>query len=694
MTAPALDRLRGLKGFRACGKDQYEACCPAHDDRKASLSIGVGDSKILLHCHAGCELEQILEAAGLEKKDLFPSNGNGNGNGHHARRIVATYDYCDIAGNLSYQVVRYEPKDFRQRRPDGNGGWIWKASDLKRLLYNLPELVEAAYVWIVEGEKDVESLRKIGLTATCIAGGAKSPDWPAVSHYFRQDQHVTIIPDNDEPGEAYARNAASALYGKVASVKILRLEGLPEKGDVSDWLQGRDPIAAAEELCRLADAAPEWKPELIDAARDPASGQAVSIDDFYYYSPMNNCINSLTRDLWPNASVDARMKVIGADGKPMRASTWLCNHRAVEQMTWAPGEPMIIEDRIISDGGFIPRAGYKIFNLYRPPQETKGDPSKATRWLDHVRKVYPGDADHIVKWLAQRVQHPQIKINHALVLGGMQGIGKDTILEPVKRAVGPWNFCEVSPTHLLGRFNGFVRSVILRISEARDLGEVDRFAFYDHLKAYTAAPPDVLRCDEKNIREYAVLNVCGVVITTNHKTDGIYLPADDRRHYVAWSDLSRDDFLPTYWADLYGWYESEGYGHVAAYLREVDLSSFDPKAPPPKTDAFWAIVDASRAPEDAELSDALEALGLPDALTISDIEGVSRGDFAEWIRDRRNRRQIPHRMEAAGYMVVRNNTAKDGLWKIAGKRQVIYSRRDLAARDRIAAAMALTRGGW
>ncbi len=100
-------------------------------------------------------------------------------------------------------------------------------------------------------------------------------------------------------------------------------------------------------------------------------------------------------------------------------------------------------------------------------------------------------------------------------------------------------FSEVSPQHLLGRFNGYLKSVILRVSEARDLGDVDRFAFYDHMKAYTAAPPDVLRVDEKHLREYSVPNVCGVIITSNHKSDGIYLPADDRRHFVAWSPLSK-----------------------------------------------------------------------------------------------------------------------------------------------------------
>ena len=109
---------------------------------------------------------------------------------------------------------------------------------------------------------------------------------------------------------------------------------------------------------------------------------------------------------------------------------------------------------------------------------------------------------------------------------------------------------------LLGRFNGFLKSVILRVSEARDLGDVDRFAFYDHMKAYTAAPPDVLRVDEKNIREYSVLNVCGVIITTNHKTDGIYLPADDRRHFVAWSDADARRLRRTATGpSLYHWFE-------------------------------------------------------------------------------------------------------------------------------------------
>jgi hypothetical protein len=292
-------------------------------------------------------------------------------------------------------------------------------------------------------------------------------------------------------------------------------------------------------------------------------------------------------------------------------------------------------------------------------------------------------------FLAHRVQHPQEKINHALVLGGNQGIGKDTILEPAKHAVGPWNFLEVSPQHMLGRFNGFLKSVILRVNEARDLGEINRFSFYDHMKAYTAAPPDVLRIDEKNLREHSISNCCAVIITTNHKADGIFLPADDRRHYVAWSNLTKDDFVKDYWTALWDWYRSGGFSHVAAYLAELDISSFDPKAPPPKTAAFWDIVDASRAPEDAELADALDRMKRPDATTIIRITNESTGEFQEWMKDRRNRRAIPHRLEKCGYVPVRNDAAKDGLWVINGNRQVIYAKSELSSSERSKAASAL-----
>jgi hypothetical protein len=415
--------------------------------------------------------------------------------------------------------------------------------------------------------------------------------------------------------------------------------------------------------------------------------------------PQHSYIFRPTGEMWPAGSVNARIRPIANGDRIIAANVWLDRNWPVEQMTWAPGLPTDIKHRLVTAGGWIERAGCTVFNLYRPPS-LRARPGDASKWVEHVKKLYGDDADHLINWLAHRVQFPAEKINHAIVLGGAQGIGKDTLLEPVKHAVGPWNFLEVSPVQLLGRFNGFLKSVILRISEARDLGEVNRFAFYDHTKSIIASPPDVLRVDEKNIREYSVFNVCGVILTTNHKTDGLYLPADDRRHFVAWSDVRPDDFEDGYWTSLYRWFADGGCEIVAHYLAEHDLTEFDPKAPPPKTEAFWEIADAGHAPENAELLTVLVALGKqagqtdecgPDAITIRDIwNATTDHSLREWLDDRKYRKQIPHRLEDCGYVRVHNHNSKQGLWTIGSKKQAVYARTDLPLRDRIAAARRLT----
>jgi Family of unknown function (DUF5906) len=489
--------------------------------------------------------------------------------------------------------------------------------------------------------------------------------------------------DNSRSAIAFRKGGAllRASHSFEQMVEALRLD--PE---TADWVREKGMPNGMRELHRI------WQKAETRTANE--NGEGVSVADFYAYMPMHTYIFAPTTEMWPAGSVNARIPPIRAGQEEIKASLWLDQNNAVEQMTWCPGLPMIIPDRLIAEGGWIDRPGVRCFNLYLPPTIVPGDPRQAARWLDHIKLVFPDDADHIIKWLAHRVQRPQDKINHALVLGGLQGIGKDTIVEPVKHAIGPWNFSEPSPQQIMGRFNGFLKSVIMRINEARDLGETDRFKFYDHMKAYTAAPPDVLRVDEKNLREHSVVNVCGVIITTNHKTDGIYLPADDRRNYVAWSDLTKEHFHKEYWNGIYTWYKDQGNRHVAAYLAELDLSGFDPKAPPPKTAAFWEIVHASRAPEDSEMADALDALGSPEAVTIQQLIRNTREPFNEWLADRRNARTIPYRLEECGYVAVRNPSAKDGQWVLNGKRQAIYAKSELPQRDRYSVAAGLAGRSW
>jgi hypothetical protein len=125
----------------------------------------------------------------------------------------------------------------------------------------------------------------------------------------------------------------------------------------------------------------------------------------------------------------------------------------------------------------------------------------------------------------------------------------------------------------------------------------------------------------------------------------------------------------------------------------LDISSFDPKAPPPKTPAFWDISDANRAHEDAELADAIDKMGNPDAMTLSQIKDAAartNSDFFSWISDRKNRRAMPHRLERCGYVPVRNAADKsDGQWKIDGSRVTVYARKALSLKERLGAAAAL-----
>jgi hypothetical protein len=171
------------------------------------------------------------------------------------------------------------------------------------------------------------------------------------------------------------------------------------------------------------------------------------------------------------------------------------------------------------------------------------------------------------------------------------------------------------------------------------------------------------------------------------------LPAEDRRHYVAWSESKPADFEDGYWTWMWNWYDEGGDRHVAAYLQTLDISDFDPKAAPPKTPAFWSIVNANRTSEEGELQDVLDALGTPDATTIEQIRARTPiGDndsLWHWLGERKNRKAINHRLENCGYHAVINEVAKDGLWRIAGRRQVVYAKAELPLGKQQEAAITL-----
>lgn len=252
-----LDNVSGSKG-------QYNAACPCRtDDKNPSLRIGIGrEDQVLLKClrGGGCSVDDICKSINLEMNDLWPDDGQenkitinvpktspvpgtrGGGKGGE-KKLTNTYKYFDDNGNLVMEVLRYVYEDgrktFLQRKPSEQGGWEWKTDDLQKPLYRLPQILRAVddgeTVWIVEGEKDVETLVDgFGLQATTNpggAGGAGQKKWMPHHSDALAGANVAIIVDNDEPGYHHAVEVRQQLWDRDCKVKVFQPG---EYKDVSD----------------------------------------------------------------------------------------------------------------------------------------------------------------------------------------------------------------------------------------------------------------------------------------------------------------------------------------------------------------------------------------------------------------------------------------------------------------------------
>lgn len=210
---------------------EWKTNCPKHEDGNPSLSIN--EEKGKFNCF-GCGFNGSL---------YDPSKDSNN-----KKEIETVYDYQDKDGNLLFQVVRYNPKDFRQRRPDGNGGYIWNLEGIQTVLYELPEIIKSDEVIIVEGEKDADNLLSLGFCATTAPMGAGK--WREHYNEYLKDKDVILIPDNDPAGMDHMKQVANSVNGTKRSLKLIQL---PEH-DVSDWSETfEDKNEAAERLAIMIE---------------------------------------------------------------------------------------------------------------------------------------------------------------------------------------------------------------------------------------------------------------------------------------------------------------------------------------------------------------------------------------------------------------------------------------------------------
>ena len=413
--------LQILKNAKESAPGKVTALCPAHNDKNPSLSVTLTDQKIFLKCHAGCSFKAIVRALNMN-----PNQFTVKKHKLKKRKVeVCRYDYRSEEGELLYQVVRYNPRDFRPCRADGK----YTLEGVQRVPYRLENLSltieKGERIFFVEGEKDADRGNNEGLYCTTVAGGAGK--WRSEYEKYFKNVDVILIPDNDDAGFRGVQRIAEKITSVSKRIRILPLPGVKKGGDLSDWfdIDGNSSI----KLLQLADSALTPSQFIEEHNLDDANqsnhneddsekalnemneefavvsiGNRISImrestDDYYSKSDFNTLlqnkpeINDKTRSLW-----------------------WLSHpeRRQYERIDFLPG--------ISTPAG--------TFNLWKGfAVKPKGDLEDIPKFHELVEDVICSDNDswskYLWSWLAHIIQKPYEKPEVAVVLrSDWQGVGK------------------------------------------------------------------------------------------------------------------------------------------------------------------------------------------------------------------------------------------------------------------------------
>ena len=509
----------------------FMAKCPAHDDRNPSLSIHERDGKVLLHCHAGCSQSEVI--AELRQRGLWEPNGHGNGNGSSRNgkgrggRIVATYEYVDEDGKVLFEVVRFEPKSFQQRRPivasiggatgefyvwgttkgyyrqrpnghyyrvrEGEGGqWF---DDVRQVLFRLPRVIANQAVCVCEGEKDVLALEAMGFTATCNAGGAKK--WREEHAKQLAGKEVFIFPDNDKPGAEHAEKVAKSLLGIAKEIRIVRV---PVGKDVSDWIESG---ATQEAIAAAIEAAPIFSGGI---KRQNAKRPAKSAD---WYDRLILSKEGVAKPILANA-ITALREAPEWEGV-LAFNEFSLGTVMLKPAPWSgakPGDWTDHEDRMTANwlqhqricvsvdvAGQAVQVVAKERRFHPVRQYLEGLQWDGIKRIDNWLSSYLGAEDTEYsravgsRWLISavaRIYQPGAKADHCLILEGPQGLGKSTALRTL---AGPWFADEIAD---LGSKDAAMQTRGVWIIEIAELDAVNR-SEVSRIKAFLSRNTDRFR---------------------------------------------------------------------------------------------------------------------------------------------------------------------------------------------------------
>nr|MCS5641268.1 DUF5906 domain-containing protein [Candidatus Neomarinimicrobiota bacterium] len=497
------------------------ALCPSHNDKSPSLTASFNSEIILVKCQAGCTFKEIVTALEMKQSQFFTPKEKTP-----PKKIVVTYRYEDKDGGHVMDVVRFDPKGFRPRRPDGK----WTLEGVTRVPYRLPQLLdgikEGREIIIVEGEKDCDNAEKFGLVATTFAGGAGK--WREEYSKWFQDAKVIYIPDNDPAGHKGMLHIDSKLSKVAESVRWLELPDLPEKGDFSDWIkiEGNN-LAKFNSL--ITKSSSTWTSELVE---EDDNGQLLEeLNIKYAVVPMGNKMSILNivkdeiRFFSPgdfNLALQNRTAIddSGTEPKQIPASKWWLKHPDRKEYKKVDFLPEIETP----DGVFNMWKGFAV-----KPKGGLEDIPFFHELIDEV--ICSGNKEwslYLWGWLAHLVQCPEEKPGVALVMrSDAQGVGKSRFAVYVGSLLGRHYRTVTHSRHIHGNFNSHLKDTLLLFGDEAVWGD-DR-STESILKQLITEPSMIIEMKGKDVFE--VKSYLRLILATNSEW-AAPVGLTDRRYYV------------------------------------------------------------------------------------------------------------------------------------------------------------------
>ncbi len=482
-----LERIVSYTHATQTGDNQWQGKCPAHDDKTASLSIKHDhNGNIGLFCHAGCRAVDVLNAMKMTWKDLFDDEEEviveTSKGARETSKIVNTYDYTDYEGNLVMQTVRYEPKNFRQRRPDPQreGDWIWNLRGVENelFIYNIinvrNQIDNGGIVILVEGEKDADNLNSLGFVATTAPAGAKKrftdkmrDRWERFSTQLK-GADLIIIPDNDDIGKSYTDNIIQSLKNTCLDIRVLNIPDLDPKEDVSDWIIKGGTKQSLDVLIQHTAEKPAQHHDWIQigkggAARidvsngakfmiDKFNGELVYVhDEFFKYDGKK----------WSKTStLQIANSIMEELGKYSKKSTVLDILFHIQGILSVKNSDIKFDsdhDHINMNNGVLSLKDYKLYPHDKDflftiilPIDYKPD-AKCNRWLRYINDLrFSQETEMRLQEWAGYVFNRSVNVQKCLYLKGDGANGKSIFLETLKKIWG--NTSSLEMTEMFDKF--------------------------------------------------------------------------------------------------------------------------------------------------------------------------------------------------------------------------------------------------